>query len=327
MGAGSPGRGGSPASRRTGARQDRATEGSGRPGTSRRDDDRSAPRPRSADAPAGRADPDAPLPPQDADPRELPPDVRAELRTLSKPAAEEVGRHLAAAGRLIDDNPELALRHARAARSRAARLASVREAVGVAAYRSGEWTEALAELRAARRISGDASQLPLMADAERALGRPERAVEAAGTPEARALPAELRAELRIVAAGARRDMGQLDAALLALREAGATASTLLPWSARLRYAYADTLLAAGRGAEAREWFQAAALADTEDSTDAVERLLELDGVTLIDDADDDDAGGHDDQVGGPGGTPSGGTPSDGKPSDGAGPTPDDSGRG
>ena len=53
-----------------------------------------------------------------------------------------------------------------------------------------------------------------------------------------------------------------------------------PWVARLRYAYADALLAVGRGEEAREWFARAAEADTEVVTDAAERLLELDGVAL-----------------------------------------------
>ena len=69
-----------------------------------------------------------------------------------------------------------ALAHARAARARASRLAVVREAVGVAAYHAQEWTEALTELRTARRISGDPRNLPIMADCERALGRPTQAV-------------------------------------------------------------------------------------------------------------------------------------------------------
>ena len=61
-----------------------------------------------------------------------------------------------------------------------------------------------------------------------------------------------------------------------------------PWSARLRYAYADALLAIGRAEEAREWFARAVEADDDGTTDAAERLLELDGVTLEDDEDDED---------------------------------------
>src|SRR4029078_9009049 len=42
-------------------------------------------------------------------------DVRADLRSLSKPNAEIVGAHLAAAGLFLDDDPRRALDHARAA--------------------------------------------------------------------------------------------------------------------------------------------------------------------------------------------------------------------
>jgi hypothetical protein len=51
-------------------------------------------------------------------------------------------------------------------------------------------------------------------------------------------------------------------------------------AARLRYAYADTLLAAGREDEALEWFHRAAAADADDATDAIERIAELEGVTF-----------------------------------------------
>ena len=64
-----------------------------------------------------------------------------------------------------------------------------------------------------------------------------------------------------------------------------------PWSARVWYAYADLLLAAGRADEAREWFLAAAGADQDGTTDADERLLELDGVEIITDDEDEFADG------------------------------------
>jgi hypothetical protein len=52
------------------------------------------------------------------------------------------------------------------------------------------------------------------------------------------------------------------------------------WLARLRYAYADALLEVGRVAEAREWFVRSAEVDPEGSTDAEERVSELDGITF-----------------------------------------------
>jgi tetratricopeptide (TPR) repeat protein len=214
--------------------------------------------------------------PEDVDPSELDREVRKELLTLPKGLADLVASHLVAAGRVLEDDPELALAHARFARSRGSRVAVVREATGVAAYHTGEWSEALAELRAARRLGGGPGQLALLADCERALGRPERALEIARSPEAARLGTEEAVELRIVAAGARRDLGQFDAAVVALQGPDLDAVGPEPWRARLRYAYADNLLAAGRQQDAVRWFVAAAEADVEGLTDAAERAAELD---------------------------------------------------
>ena len=87
-----------------------------------------------------------------------------------------MARHLVAAGQLIDTEPKTAYEHTLAARARASRLAVVREAVGEAAYAAGEYTEALAELRAAKRMNGVQDYVAMMADCERALGRPDRAL-------------------------------------------------------------------------------------------------------------------------------------------------------
>lgn len=213
--------------------------------------------------------------PEDVDPTELDHEIRKELLTLPKGLADLVASHLVAAGRAVDDDPELALAHARFARSRGSRVAAVREATGVAAYHAGEWSEALAELRAARRLGGGPGQLPLLADCERALGRPERALEIAQSAEARRLSTDEAVELRIVAAGARRDLGQFDAAVVALQGPDLEAAGSQPWRARLRYAYADNLLAAGREQDAIRWFVAAAEADADDGTDAAQRATEL----------------------------------------------------
>jgi tetratricopeptide (TPR) repeat protein len=213
--------------------------------------------------------------PADADPRELDREVRKELLTLPKGLADLVGAHLVMVGRVLDEDPQLALGHARFARSKASRVASVREAAGLAAYHAGEWSEALAELRAARRLGSGPGCLAVLADCERALGRPERALEIARSPEAGRLGTDEAVELRIVAAGARRDLGQFDAAVVALQGSDLDAAGQEPWRARLRYAYADNLLAAGREQDAIRWFLAAAEADVEESTDAAERAVAL----------------------------------------------------
>ncbi len=217
-----------------------------------------------------------------ADPRELDADVRRDLRGLSKEGAEFVGAHLFMAGMLAEDDPATAWRHARAARSKGGRIAVVRETVGLVAYRAGEWAEAIAELRAARRMSGGPGQLPVIADCERALGHPERAIELSRSAEAADLDPDSAAELRIVVAGARADLGQLPAALAHL-EPALQPDIVQPVTARLFYAYADLLLQADRRAEAIEWFMKAAEADVDEDTDAGERLTELAG-----DAGEDD---------------------------------------
>jgi tetratricopeptide (TPR) repeat protein len=202
-------------------------------------------------------------------------EVRRDLLGLRKEVADLVSQHLVAAGSLLEDDPERALAHARFARGKASRLAVVREAVGLAAYHAGEWSEAIAELRAARRMGGGPGHLAVMADAERALGRPERALELARGPEAAELERDEAIELLIVAAGARRDLGEADAAVLSLQVKDLDESRRDPWSPRLFYAYADSLLAAGRRDDAVRWFLHAADADDEELTDASERLAEL----------------------------------------------------
>jgi hypothetical protein len=218
---------------------------------------------------------------------ELDRSITRELSTLSPANAKIVAQHLVAAGLNLDSNPRLALEHARAAVYHAGRIASVRESLGIAAYMCGEFAEALSEFRAAMRISGDVSNWSMMADCERGLGRPAKALAMAGAPEASQLDKAGQIELRIVAAGARRDMGELDAALVTLTCPELNTKTA-EWSGRLRYAYADALLAGGREEEALTWFQNAAASDPEQLTDAVERIDQLNGITFELDDDDED---------------------------------------
>jgi len=218
--------------------------------------------------------------PDDIDTSALDADIRAELRTLVRMKAQLVGGHLVMAGRLVDEDPEKAYAHARAAQRLAPRLAATREALGLAAYLSDRYAEALSELRAARRITGSNHQWAVMADCERGLGRPEKALEMAQAPEAKELDKATQIELRIVAAGARRDLGQPEAAAVLLQGADLSPVQPEPWTARLRYAYAEALLDGDREEEAREWFARASEVDPEGLTGAGDRLAELDGLTF-----------------------------------------------
>ena len=196
-----------------------------------------------------------------------------------------MARYLVAAG--LADDPEQGYAYAQAAKRLAARVGVVREACGIAAYRTGRWADALSEFRAARRMTGRDDYLPIMADCERALGRLDRALALVREGSTAHLDRATQIELRIVESGIRRDQGLSDAAVLALQVPELTSGRLRPWSARLFYAYADALLAAGRADEARDAFARAVEADPDGETDAADRLDQLDGIEF-DDLEDDD---------------------------------------
>ena len=210
----------------------------GRPG---RKNDWKRPADKQRDRTAEQAQYDGPDLPEEITGQELDRSVTAQLKGLPEKLAARVARHLAAAGILVDEDPETAYQHTLAARARAPRLAVVREATGEAAYAAGHYAEALAELRAAKRMNGATAYLPIMADCHRALGQPDQALKLAKSPSVVNFAPEAKAEMTIVEAGARRDMGQLDAALRTLELAPLTSKSRAAWVVRLRYAYADTL--------------------------------------------------------------------------------------
>ena len=208
--------------------------------------------------------------PEEITGEELEKSVRAELLSLSPENAKVVARHLVCINMHMDTDPELAHKHGIAAAHHAGRLAVVRESAGYAAYRAGHYEIALKELRAAHRISGDVSMWPVMADCERGLGKPLKALVLAGSPEVSRLDKAEEVEMRIVASGARCDLGEFDAAVITL-----TCKELKneseEWAVRLRYAYADALNKAGRIEESKKWFHDCALIDRDEVTDALER--------------------------------------------------------
>lgn len=237
---------------------------------------------------------------------ELDSEVRRELISLARDTGRQVARHLVMAGELIDEDPEAAWEHADAARKLAGRIGVVREAAGLAAYRSGRYDVALAELRTARRLTGSSAHLPVMADCERGLGRPERALALLSAPEARTLDRSGQVELLIVGAGARADLGQLDAAVVTLQVPQLNERVREPWLARLRSAYADALDAVGREEESLRWLRLAAEVDEDGVSGAAERLAELEGVTFLEEPDDEEPDDDGDEGVGAGGVEAGG---------------------
>ncbi|HEY9338593.1 MAG TPA: hypothetical protein VIQ79_29375, partial [Kribbella sp.] len=218
---------------------------------------------------------------------ELDRSVKAELRSLPRTLADLVAQHLVASGRFLDDDPELAYQHARTARRLAARLGGVREAVAITAYLAEHYDEALTEFRAVRRMTGNHEVLAMMADCERALGRPDKALALTKDKHVHDLSEPTQMELLIVAAGARRDKGQTAAAIQMLEVPELTKRTRADWLPRLRYAYADALAEAGRTDDALVWFHRAAGVDGDGLTGAAERAAELEGLEFTD-LDEDD---------------------------------------
>ena len=237
---------------------------------------------------------DEPSVPKDFDESSLPVNVRAELKSLPKDLAATVGGHILAAGELLDVDPELAHRHAEAAKRRAGRLPVVREAAAEAAYVSGHYDIALREFRAIRRMSGGDELLPVLADCERALGRHREALELLATLDPRTKKLGLRIECILVEAGIRADLGQHGEALRLLKSAISHRIGPRPAQARLHYAYADLLEAEGRSDAARDWFESAASLDPDGRLDATDRIAALDGITLPEDFETEDPAGETD---------------------------------
>ena len=194
----------------------------------------------------------------DYDERDLPAGVRAELKGVSPAAAYVIGGHLLAAGALLDDDPAAALAHTQAAKKRGGRLQVVREALAEAAYAAEDYKVAAAEYQALRRMTNNDDYVPVLADCQRALGKPAAALELLGAVDPARLSADQRIEAVLVAAGARQDLGQSEEAQRLLRSAIASRRGGRSGQARLRYAYAAALTAAGAVADAASWFESAA---------------------------------------------------------------------
>lgn len=232
--------------------------------------------------------------------------MRSRLRGLSKENAEGIGRHLLMVARLIDVDPELAYEHAQAAVRRGGRVDVVREAAGLAAYRTERYAEALRELRTVRRLNGSSEHLPVMADCERGLGRPERAIALAAEPEAETLPVEARLELAMVVSGARLDLGQPEAAVAVLDTTLARSAKGVT-AVRLAQARATALEAAGRADEARAelaGYTPEQLAEASGDVDVEDEIVVFDLDEDDDVADDEQQGtahGAADEASGAGG--------------------------
>jgi tetratricopeptide (TPR) repeat protein len=202
-------------------------------------------------------------------------DIVRELHATARPGKGDILVKVfgeAAAAFMADDLDE-AIRLGEQAKHLALRSGAVREFLGQAYYGAGKWSEAGRELAAFRRLSGSTEQNPLLADAYRAMGKPEKAIELCGEVDARSATRPVFFEAAIVAAGALADLGRLDEAIARLEALDLRPPVVETHHIRAWYALGDLLERRGRFTQAREYFDAAAAAD--DMTDAVERAARL----------------------------------------------------
>lgn len=126
----------------------------------------------------------------------------------------------------------------------------------------------------------------MIADCERGLGRPQECLDLVRAIDLSKVDPQTKVELLLVAAGARADMGQLDAAIVTLQIPELNILPAGSVRARLQLGYAEFLLAAGRIDEGSRWLVRAAASDVDGTTLAAERADELLGYRFLEDEDD-----------------------------------------
>lgn len=185
--------------------------------------------------------------------KDLNPGARNELKTLDKDLADTVARHLAMVNILLESEPELAHQHAISASRKAGRIPVTRETLAITSYVLEDYAGALRELRTYRRLSGSENQLAMMIDCERALGRPEKALELGRSVSRQSMPADVQVQVAIALSGARLDLGQTEQALFELEIAQLDPNKAFSWSPELFACYATVLEDLGRADEAALW--------------------------------------------------------------------------
>ena len=205
----------------------------------------------------------------------LPDEVVGELKGTARPGKGDIlvqvfAEAVTAFG---EEDMEEAIRLGDQAKHIALRSGSVREMLGLAYYRNGQFKEAARELSAFRRLAGSTEQNPVLADCYRAMQKPERAIELCDELDA-SVPDAIKYEGAIVAAGALADMGRVDEAIARIETLDLDPASAADHHLRAWYVLGDLLERRGRFTQSLNYFEAVAAADAE-STDAPERARRL----------------------------------------------------
>jgi tetratricopeptide (TPR) repeat protein len=187
--------------------------------------------------------------------RKGPADIESEvLRLGGRRGAFYYQQLLAAADAFARGRDRDALRTLRPVRDALPDAASVRELMGLAHYRLGNFAAAATELDAFVELSNSVEQHPVLMDCYRARRRWRRVDELWEELAAASPSAELVTEGRIVLAGSLADRGRLGQAIAQLDKKSGDVKRPLEHHLRLWYALADLEERAGNLSRARELF-------------------------------------------------------------------------
>jgi len=167
-----------------------------------------------------------------------------------------------------------AVRKAEHAKDLASRDATIREILGISAYRVGDWQKALRELRTYRRLSGETTHMPIEMDVLRALNRPDDVTAVWEDFRKHGGGPAVKKEARVVYASHLIDIDDLDGAA---ELAGSPRKVADPWPEDLRLWYVAARIAAlqGNKRKARGLADDIVLADPSfPGLDDLDRLIE-----------------------------------------------------
>ncbi len=201
--------------------------------------------------------------------------MQEELATLAgRNASRVLGTLMAAADAYANDREREAIRILRPVRDRFPESPSVRELMGLAQYRVGNYNAAAKELEAYVQLSDSVDQHPVLMDCYRAQKRWKKVGELWADLAAVSPSGDVVTEGRIVYAGALADQGRLPDALELLRKRATPVKSPRDHHLRLWYALGDLEERAGNLARARELFHQVARVEPGFS-DVAERLAAL----------------------------------------------------
>jgi len=186
---------------------------------------------------------------------QLPKWVRDEIyhstpKDRREPALAELSKGMA---HFADERYKASLPDLRKAKELAPRSATIRELLGLAAYRAGQWEEALRELRTFRRMTGDLIHTPVEMDCLRGLGKKADVTKTWEMIQSSDISATIQHEARVVYASHLLDEGQAREAWDVIKPGRLVASPTM--------------------AEMRRWYVAARVALAAGDPDAARRIL------------------------------------------------------